>query len=994
MTLRGDTANFKNKLKQPTKANQKQKHPPSMNKKQNIKKEEKVMRHYENLKNLQENRLPQRSYYIPSNSIENALKERKDYTLLNGEWSFKYYQNEADAKIENEEWDKIPVPSCWQLFGYEDPNYTNVNYPYPVDPPYLPDENPCGVYMREFEVKNKKEKTYIIFEGVSSGMYLYINNKYVGYSQGAHLQAEFEISDFLKEGKNQITVKVLKWCSGSYLEDQDFFRFNGIFRDVYIISRPKNHVTDIEIKTGLRKTEISFSGAGEARLYLYDGENLLEAQTVENKAEFIMDNAVPWNAENPYLYTLIVEANGEFIKQSIGFRTIAVSELGELLINGVSVKLKGVNRHDTHPTLGWVTPYDDMVKDLFQMKKLNINCIRTSHYPPTPEFLCLCDKFGFYVVDETDIELHGFATRALSYKYDMESMDWIPRQTQWKDAFIDRIERTVERDKNHPSVIMWSMGNESGYGENHDAMIKWTLERDNSRLCHFEGASVADDKSDVSVVSRMYPTVEKMVEHAKNEDMRPFFMCEYSHAMGNGPGDAYDYWEEIYKYPKLIGGCIWEWADHTVIVDNEKGEPVQRYGGDFDERTHDGNFCSDGLVFSDRSFKAGSFEAKAVYQNVSTSLSGNKLTIKNLYDFTNLKKFNIGVKVKCDGEELSAQKFNLDLEPKCEAEITLDLPNSCLLGAFVDVSVYDITGYKVAATQHKIDAVPEKIKTEAEYKDFSEDDKNIYISGGDFNYVFSKRLGNFTSLEVNGQEQLLEPVKLTVWRAPTDNDRTIKYKWGRFDNRSEGWNFDQLFNKVYSCELSGNVIRVSGSLAGVSRLPFLRFEAAFTIFEDGKIKVNLSGKVLEECVFLPRLGYEFKTIKANNEFKYFGMGDLENYIDMNHHTKIDWYESSAKNEYVNYIMPQEHGNHTKTKLLKMSNGLKFSTDGEFEFNVSEYSSCALTKGMHTDEIVKNGATNIRIDYKVSGIGSGSCGPQLLEKHQLKEKDIEFSFYIM
>ena len=950
------------------------------------------MRHYENLANIKENRLPQRSYYFPASSMENALKGIKDYTLLNGEWNFKYFQNEADCEKNITEWDKIPVPSCWQLFGYEDPNYTNVNYPYPVDPPYVPDENPCGIYMREFEVGNKKEKTYIVFEGVSSCLYLYINDKYVGYSQGSHLQAEFEISGFLKEGKNTVMVKVLKWCSGSYLEDQDFFRFNGIFRDVYLLSRPKNHIADVEIKADSEKAEVILSG--KANLYLYDGDKLLDKKEGVEKAEFTVDNVITWNAENPYLYTLIIEANGEYINQSIGFRTIKTSDKGELLINGVSVKLKGVNRHDTHPALGWVTPYDDMVKDLFQMKKLNINCIRTSHYPPHPEFLNLCDKYGFYVVDETDVELHGFCTRTMGYKYDMESMDWICRQPEWEASFIDRIERTVERDKNHPCVIMWSMGNESGFGESHDAMLKWTHERDDSRLRHYENTYSRSDKVDISVVSRMYPDLECLERHAKDDDMRPFFMCEYSHAMGTGPGDVYDYWELIYKYPKLIGGCIWEWADHTVIVENEKGEPVQRYGGDFNERTHDGNFCSDGLVFADRSFKAGSLETKAVYQNISTKLEGNVLKIKNLFDFTNLKKYTIGVKVRCDGEILSAQKLSLDLEPKAETELILDLPKNCRLGAFVTIAMYDITGYQIAAAQHKIDIEPEKIAIEPAYTDFKEDDRNIYISGTNFSYVFDKLFGNFKSMAVNGQEQLLDAVKLTVLRAPTDNDRHIKLKWCTINNIRESWNFDQLFSKVYSCELSGNVIKVSGSLAGVSRSPFMKYELAFNVFTDGKIKVDLKGNIREDCVYLPRLGFEFKTIKANNEFCYFGMGENENYIDMNHHSQIDWYFSNAAKEYVNYIMPQEHGNHTKTKLLKMNNGLKFSTDNEFEFNVSEYTAEALIAATHTDEIVKNGATNIRIDYKVSGVGSGSCGPQLIEKHQLNEKEISFSFYIM
>jgi beta-galactosidase len=943
--------------------------------------ESEKMRSYENLNLISENREPQRSYYIPYDSLEKALEGDKEkssyYKLLNGQWDFAYFERDIDVPGVITKWDKIPVPSNWQMHGYDKPYYTNVNYPHPVDAPYVPDDNPCGVYALEFNLEREWEdrETYIVFEGVNSCHYVYINDEYVGYSQGSHLQSEFNIAKYLKAGTNKLTVKVLKWCSGSYLEDQDFFRLSGIFRDVYLLSRDKDSARDIEVCVDNKRITVS-----EEDYEIYDGKNKLED----------LDEPILWNAEKPHMYTVVVKSENEYIPFKVGIREISVSEKGELLINGVSVKLKGVNRHDTHPTLGHYTPYEHMKSELLKMKELNINCIRTSHYPPTPEFLNLCDELGFYVVDETDIELHGFSSRDTGYGYDMESPDWICKHKEWENSFVERAERMVERDKNHPCVIMWSLGNESGYGCNHDAMIVWIKNRDKSRLVHFEGANLVKDKSDVDVVSRMYTSPEGIEEFAKNEDKRPFFLCEYSHAMGNGPGDVWDYWQKIYSYPKLIGGCIWEWADHTVMVDG-----VYKYGGDFGETIHDGNFCCDGMVFADRSFKAGSLEVKAVYQYMRTSVSGSKLTVTNLYDFTNLKEYKLQWKVNCDGEAIKAGELICDIKPHETKEYTLELvlPESCKLGCYLDLSLVSETGYEVALEQHKLDVVIEtEIADLASSASFQEEKEKIKITGENFTYIFNKHYGNFESMIIDGEERLGEPTKLSVWRAPTDNDRRVKYKWGLFEDNRSGENFNRIFTKIYSCELKNNSIIVEGNLAGISRAPFLRFNIVYTVSAQGEIVVKLQGKVKEKCVFLPRLGFEFSIPKKNQKFNYYGMGPVENYLDMHHHTKVGMYESSATEEYVPYIVPQEHGNHTKTKLLQIG-GLKFSTKGEFEFNVSNYTSEMLTNAKHTDELVEDKNTIVRIDYKNSGIGSNSCGPELLEQYRLKEKEISFEFSI-
>lgn len=946
------------------------------------------MRFYEELTHIKENRMPQRAYYIPENPGA--------YKLLNGEWDFKYY--DADFKEEKEitKWDKIPVPSCWQLYGYDSPNYTNVNYPYPVDPPYVPDENPLGIYRKEFSLSDISGKVYIVFEGVSSNLQLYINNSYVGYSQGSHLQAEFDITPFVKEGTNEIIAKVHKWCSGSYLEDQDFFRFNGIFRDVYLLSRPENHIKDINITTDENKINILFEGSGKISLYYND--KLLSSKEGDGEAEFVVENPVLWNAEKPTLYDVVFESRGEIIRQRVGFVSYGLNEENAFTVNGVPVKLKGINHHDTHPEKGWCMSDEDILFDLTQMKKLNINTIRTSHYPPTPKFLNMCDEMGFYVMLETDIETHGFVNRTPEVeRYDMVEHpdEWIGNYPEWKESYLERIKRAYNRDKNHTCIFSWSTGNESGHCEHHYEMIKYIKETDPKRLVHCEDASRASewhpqfyDRPDM--FSAMYHTPEMMEEYLKDETKKlPYFLCEYSHAMGNGPGDVHDYWEVIYKYPRAIGGCIWEWTDHTVLVDG-----VPKYGGDFDEKVNDGNFCADGLVFHDRSFKAGSLNAKAVYQYVSCSLSGNTLTVKNLYDFTNLNEYKFVYESVKDGNIIEKNSFVLDVEPKNTTTLTVKTAEECELGAFVNWYVYDVNNYEVASGQLETDAKIIPAVKENEFADIKETESDYIAYGNGFSFTVSKNTGEITSMIKNGEEQLKAPVALTVMRAPTDNERKIRFNWYREYKQWEAEGLDVIANKCYSCEIKEGGISISGSLSCIGRKPFIKYNMELKFFKDGRMDVSLSGDMREGLIWLPRFGFEFKTPFRKDKFTYFGRGDGENYCDMKYHTRIGFFESDADKEYVNYIYPQEHGNHIDTKLLKIRDGLCFTTEKTFEFNVSHYDAVKLMRANHTDEIEKEDATIIRIDYKGSGIGSASCGYGLNDKYKLNDKRIEnFSFSV-
>ena len=937
------------------------------------------MRRYENINKTSENRLNPRAFYIP--------KGVSEYTLLNGIWDFAFFEENYDLPQNIEKWDKIKVPSCWQLEGYENPNYCNINYPFPVDPPYVPDKNPCGVYRRSFQIAKLWGKVYFMFEGVASCAFLYINDKYVGFTQGNHLSAEFDITDYVNEGENTVTVKVLKWCVGSYLEDQDHFRYNGIFRDVYILQRPLNHITDVEIIPDSEKINIKIDGTADVTIL--DNEDILYKGSICDNLAFKPEKPVLWNAEKPYLYDVVLTRGGEVITLKTALRKIEISSEYELLINGVSVKLHGVNHHDTHKYNGWCQTAEDLRNDLMLMKKLNVNCVRTAHYPPTPQFMSMCDELGFYVICETDIETHGFVRRYadVPYKLDVETGEWPATFPEWKNEHIERMERMVEYFKNFPSVIMWSTGNESAHGINHLEMIRWTKTRDNTRLVHCEDASRKGEFKNADVFSWMYPSLEAVEEKANDEEITmPIFLCEYAHAMGNGPGDVYYYNELFDRYPKLIGGCVWEWADHVVTVDG-----VEKYGGDFEgELTNDKNFCCDGVVFADRSFKSGSYEMKAAYQPIRTSYNNGVLTVYNRFDFTNLNEYVLRYDIEVDGNKVSLNEIVLDLKPHSKAEIIVNTEKiSCRYGAFLNVYLVK-NQEKIAQTQHGLEC--EIIKENAEaLAVLTEDNEYIYACGENFAYKFSKNAGNFESIKIAGAEQIANPVSLSAFRAPTDNDCNVKAKWA-FMDIWQGENLDRMFSKIYDCRIEDGKIVVSGSLAGVSRAPFARYSLTVLIFNNGKIDFELNTKIRDGVIWLPRFGFDFTLPQNADEFSYFGYGPHESYCDLHNGSKISLYESNTEKEYVPYVRPQEHGNHYGTKMLKIGNML-FESQKGFEFSVSDYSTDVLFKAEHTNELKKDDFVHLRVDYKVSGIGSNSCGPVLNEKYRLKEKEFEFSFSI-
>ncbi|MBS6193960.1 MAG: DUF4981 domain-containing protein [Clostridiales bacterium] len=979
---------------------------------------------WQNPKYLEKGREKERAYFIPYESLEAALKGRREESafcqILNGVWDFAYFDAWYEVPEKIEKWNQIPVPSNWQMHGYDIPYYTNVNYPHPVDLPYVPDENPCGVYRRTFTVDSLEREHYLVFEGVNSCFYLYINGQEIGYSQGSHCTSEFLVTPYLKEGENEIQVKVLKWCDGSYLEDQDFLRLSGIFRDVYLLKRSRNHLRDMEIHTNLThlSAKMQFDGKPEGivRACLYDGKKcIMESDVQGGEAEFTVSDARLWSSEHPYLYTLIIEVDGEFIPFRAGFRTMAVSEKGELLFNGKAIKLKGVNHHDTHPLKGHVMSREDMEKDLYLMKRLNINTVRTAHYPPAPEFLELCDQLGFYVVDEADIEMHGFVSKDTGWEYRAYDPEWPTDHPDWEEALMERVTRMVEGHKNFTGIIMWSMGNESGYGKHYDSMAKWIKERDPERLVHYERACQVGDPDCIDVPSTMYPDLGELEEEGKKDDRRPYFLCEYAHAMGNGPGDLYDYQKLFYRYPRLIGGCIWEWADHTVCRDGRF-----YYGGDFGELTHDHNFCVDGLVSGERKLKAGSLEAKAVFQPLYAELAEPSKEEKREYpvirftnhsDFTNMNAYELVWQVEKDGETVHAGTECLNLEPgqSCLWKLPVKTPENSHMGSYVnfllrrkEACVWAEAGYEVAMCQVKLSDGSAK-KEEAQEKftwTVTENGRileirNPYENGYDFHTI----RGNLCGIWKNGKNVLIGDMHLSVWRAPTDNERHIRNVWGLFEDNRSGWNMNRQFDKCYEMSWeqteNGVTVRTKGSLAGVARSPFLWYQAVYQIDRAGALHVNVSAHVNEKAVWLPRFGFEMTLPYQMDHIEYYGRGPYENYRDLCHHVRVGRYTSTASREYVPYVKPQEYGNHTGVKYLEVKEegvkeGLEFFTEKEMEFQISHYTKEEMTDKKHHFELEESN-TNLRIDYKSSGIGSASCGPQLAEKYRLSEKKMEFSF---
>ncbi len=993
-----------------------------------------VKPYFENPEILHLGTLDNRSYYIPFESAQMALNHSKSrehserFLLLSGEWDFKYFPSIHDVEEEfwtdtahHEGFGKIPVPSLWQNHGYDRHQYVNVAFPFPYDPPYVPSENPCGIYKRKFDI-SVDEMTYqhhLNFEGVDSCFYVWVNGQFVGYSQVSHSTSEFDITPFVHTGVNQMAVLVLKWCDGSYLEDQDKLRMSGIFRDVYVLRRPQQYVRDYFVKTKLDATfehadiEIQLDMMGHPVVtctLMSPTQQIISTQVVEgNQISIPVHEAILWHAENPQLYTLIIETADEVIVQKIGIRHIAVNN-GILLLNGVGIKFKGVNRHDSDPLTGYTISIAQAMTDLSLMKQHNINAIRTSHYPNSPWFTQLCDTYGFYVIDESDVEIHG--TSSIYGGSQETTFGLIAQDPRFKQAILDRVQRTVIRDKNCASVVMWSLGNEAGYGENFEHAGRWVHTYDDTRLVHYESSvwqsgSHINDTSMLDVHSHMYASTQRIDEYfADSSNTKPFIQCEFVHAMGNGPGDIEEYFEQIYTYDGFCGGFVWEWCDHAVHMGKTiEGKDKFYYGGDFGEFPHDGNFCMDGLVYPDRRVHTGLLEYKNVIRPVrayAQDVHHGEITFANKLDFTNLKDFLYAeYEVTQNGEVIARGQIDvLNVAPKSSATIHIAYQSPTTGQCYLHITYkqkhampFTDAGHVLGFDQIELCAIREDIpilQTTGEIH-VTQTNKTITLSGTTFTYVFNKLTGTFDTMVKNQHTVLAKPMEINIWRAPTDNDRLIRLQWERAG-------YHRRTIKAYETQVTHRngqvIIDCHLSVSAVSIQKILDIQSQWVIDSAGKVAITMNVIRNTELPYLPRFGLRLMMPKSYRHVEYFGYGPHESYLDKHRASYISKFSAHIDDMHEDYIKPQENSSHCGCSSVSVRDGHATFTARslqDFSFNVSRYTQEELGTKKHNFELVASDYTVLCLDYKNSGIGSNSCGPELNPIYRLNED--KFSFHL-
>lgn len=1002
-----------------------------------------VKRDWEDLNILHRNRLDSRAYFISYSDIDSALTFERGrsnkFKILNGMWKFCYSNSPLESPLgfyedgfDDSLWDDIRVPGNWQLQGYGYPHYTDLIYPFPVEPPKVPSENPTGCYRRNFYIPEewKGLQVLIRFEGVDSGFHLWVNGEEVGYSQGSRIPSEFDITSYIKTGENTLAVRVYQWTDGSYIEDQDMWWLSGIFRDVVLLARENVHIEDFFIKTVLDEnyengalnieTKINNTTSNiikEYKLeYILLDEELSKVGEIEtcvnldsNCKKFSVNLPVnkpnKWSAETPYLYNLLMilrDSNGniiEVIPSKVGFRTVEVQD-GNFLVNGVPIMLKGVNRHEIHPDLGRAVPFHAMEEDIVLMKHYNINAVRTAHYPNHPRFYELCDRYGLYVIDEADLECHGFEI--------IGNISKISDDPKWEEAFVDRIERMVERDKNYPCIIMWSLGNESGFGHNFKAMADWCHKRDSTRLVHYEGdfdVEVAD------VVSTMYSSHEKMEEYGKLKDMdKPHILCEYAHAMGNGPGGLKEYWDIFYKYQRLQGGFVWEWVDHGLRRFTEDGREYFAYGGDFGDEPNNSNFCCDGLMRPDRTPTPGLKEYKKIIAPVKVEevdLTKGEVNVKNIYDFISLDHLNLHWNISGDGRILQSGILNI---PHIEAgkseviTIPIDFDKKYELKTDLWLSIQFVlakdtnwanNGHVIAWEQFKLPVnSPKKSILTKELMpsiNVNEDYKLIDIKGYNFRLIFNKIKGEICSWSYEGVNILKEGPKLNFWRAPIDNDMYIVKHW-----KEKG--IHQLQHRIDNVETYIEENKVTVTIKSLVSPPngdwAIECEYIYKVYGSGDICISIGGNPKGKLPkSLPKIGLQMKLPHEMSRVKWYGRGPGESYIDSKESNLFGIYENSVDKLYTTYVYPQDNGNRTDVKWVSLTDerGLGFVTVAKDKLNFSahNYTMSDIESARHMTDLVKRDFIILNIDYAHHGLGSNSCGPEPLPQHKLELKDFQF-----
>ncbi|EHR36462.1 beta-galactosidase subunit alpha [Megamonas funiformis] len=988
------------------------------------------------------NRMPARAHFLTFPSKEKALLNNNRYTHafknLNGVWKFMFldapeYSPEGffNSDFDVTKMDDITVPGNWQLQGYGKMHYSDLWYNFPINPPYVPTENPTGIYKRTFFVEEsyRDKKIIIRFCGVDSAYHLWINGKEVGYSKVARNESEFDITDLIRVGEeNDVTVRVYQWSDGTYLEDQDMWWESGIFRDVELIGVPKDGINDYKViadlddeyKNGIFKVEAFLRTIKEVNVTfeLVDaGENTVFTKTVvakEGKAciDEVITNVNHWTAETPYLYKLFmtVEDDGqivEVIPQNVGFRNIKLN--GEtFLVNGVAIKFKGVNRHDYSPQNGRVVSREEIEKDIILMKQFNINAIRTSHYPNSYYLYDLCDEYGMYLIAETDLECHGFELTG-DYK-------WITDDPSWELAYVSRMTRMIERDKNHPAIIFWSLGNESAFGCNFRKMTDVAHEMDPTRLVHYEGDF---DVESADVYSTMYTWIENpkkpyLMKDIIEKSKKPHIHCEYCHAMGNGPGNLKDYQDLVYAHDKLQGGFVWEWFDHGIESFTESGEKYYRYGGDFGDDPSNKDFCIDGLIMPDRTPSPGLYEYKKVIEPITTTAVDIQKGIINLlsrYDFANLDRFNLVYKVMEDDVILQTGFMAVpSIEARANKDITLPYDLSAIKvkpGAhyYVNISYqlredtrYASSGHELATAQFELPLYKEGIMVRPEgILNVEKEHTTLHVKGANFSLDFNLVNGNLMNIVRDGMQVLSKGPRLTLWRAPISNDMEIidKLKKVYFLHLEH----EVVMNIDYHME--GNILKVEVDTINSTTNSAWHFKTkyVYTVCPSGDILIDVegtpSGRVDLAPDMLPRIGVSMHLDKSMEHVRYFGMGPGENYADSKEAAQMGLYANTVDGLFTNYVIPQENGNHMGCKWVSMTNdrgmGLLASTEGDFNFSASWYEDKDLDDAKHTCDLVKRDYIVFNVDYKQNALGTNSCGQWQLDKYRAKFEDFKLSF---
>ncbi len=1027
------------------------------------------LREIENPHLLHRNRLPPRADFLPWPDEYSASDSDWGMTprsmLLSGNWKFHYAERPDDAPEKSEnlafndsDWATLSVPLSWQMAGYGRPHYTNVAYPFPVDPPFVPDENPTGTYRRRFHLplEWKGFRVFLLFQGVDSAFHCWVNGQPAGFSKGSRLPAEFDITPYLAFGKeNLLTVRVYQWSDGSYLEDQDMWWLSGIFRDVFLIARPPVMIRDVFVRASWEespengKLTAAFSlaslgrkAAGRLRLQLLSPsgqpvwkESLMADYMVSGSGDCEMilkaDVFRPelWSADRPALYRVLATLSDnrgktlESVSFWTGFRKIERRD-GLFLVNGKAIKLKGVNRHEHHPDYGRTVPLAAMIRDVELMKTHNINAVRTSHYPDDPRFYALCDRYGLYVIDECDLETHGFCLTG--------AINRLTDDPEWEAACVDRMQRMVERDKNHPCILMWSLGNEAGFGRNHEAMAHWTRRRDPTRLIHYEGDTegrVAD------VYSMMYPSVDFLAAAgeggAETDAMkahryrpnrpecleRPVICCEYAHAMGNGPGNLKEYWEVFERYPRLQGGCVWEWMDHGIRRRLSDGRELFVYGGDFGDVPNDGNFVIDGLVFPDRTPSPGLREYKKVLEPVrveAMDISKGIFRIRNGYDFSDLRHLTVRWKIENEeglvagGEAAPPQvgpggwgRLEIANWPIVKPEPGVEYW-AILSFVLAEACRWADAGHEVAWAQFSYPEVPKLGRRTAQKRakeipvavDASRNQVRWRTGSGEL--CLDSRTGDWLKWEVKGVSLIRRGPRINFWRAPTDNDRgfgmPIAQEWRRAG-------LDRLQRRVdvvkFGAAQGGEVrVAVQFRLAASSYTRAFRCAMTTRMKPGGVVRVSV--EIVPEGDWpkmLPRVGLQLQVPAAFERAVWFGLGPGEAYPDSCHAGRLGVFRRSVDELYTPYVFPQENGNRMNVRWVGLMDGegrgMLVRGCPFLNFSAHRFTPEDFDRAVHTTDLIPRDFITWNLDYRQNGLGSASCGPGPLEPYWLKPEPFAF-----